>query len=78
MTDAVHAAGGLHCDADPALRAVRVPPGLGPDWPRSRRSRRAKMSGEDIERTIEDFANCAALAREAGYDGVEIMGSEDT
>ncbi len=35
-----------------------------------------EMSGDDIERTIEDFANCAALAREAGYDGVEIMGSE--
>ncbi|MGK5643614.1 NADPH-dependent 2,4-dienoyl-CoA reductase, partial [Streptomyces sp. URMC 126] len=25
---------------------------------------------------IEDFARCAALARSAGYDGVEIMGSE--
>ncbi|MCH8112951.1 MAG: FAD-dependent oxidoreductase [Proteobacteria bacterium] len=25
---------------------------------------------------IEDFVNCAALARDAGYDGVEIMGSE--
>jgi 2,4-dienoyl-CoA reductase (NADPH2) len=30
----------------------------------------------DIARTIEDFAVTAALAREAGYDGVEIMGSE--
>ncbi|WP_136658919.1 NADPH-dependent 2,4-dienoyl-CoA reductase [Nitratireductor sp. XY-223] len=29
-----------------------------------------------IEKQIADFANCAALAREAGYDGVEIMGSE--
>ncbi len=29
-----------------------------------------------IEKQISDFANCAALAREAGYDGVEIMGSE--
>ncbi len=34
------------------------------------------MTEADIERTIEDFARCAALAREAGYDGVEIMGSE--
>lgn len=25
---------------------------------------------------IEDFAHCAQLAREAGYDGVEVMGSE--
>lgn len=29
-----------------------------------------------IEKQIADFANCATLAREAGYDGVEIMGSE--
>ena len=29
-----------------------------------------------IKRTIRDFAKCAALSREAGYDGVEIMGSE--
>ncbi|TVQ46550.1 MAG: crotonase/enoyl-CoA hydratase family protein [Gammaproteobacteria bacterium] len=35
-----------------------------------------ELSGEDIERTIEDFVRCAELAREAGYDGVEIMGSE--
>ena len=34
------------------------------------------MTEEDIWRTIEDFANCAALAKEAGYDGVEVMGSE--
>lgn len=35
-----------------------------------------EMTAADIERTIEDYARCAALAREAGYDGVEIMGSE--
>ncbi len=29
-----------------------------------------------VRRTINDFASSAALAREAGYDGVEIMGSE--
>ena len=34
------------------------------------------LSGEEIERQIADFAACASLAREAGYDGVEIMGSE--
>ncbi len=34
------------------------------------------LSHEEVLQTIEDFANCAALAREAGYDGVEIMGSE--
>jgi 2,4-dienoyl-CoA reductase (NADPH2) len=35
-----------------------------------------EMSEEDIERTIKDYVNCALLAKEAGYDGVEIMGSE--
>lgn len=35
-----------------------------------------EMSEKKILRTIEDFAKCASLAREAGYDGVEIMGSE--
>lgn len=35
-----------------------------------------EMSRRLIGATINDFANCAALAREAGYDGVEIMGSE--
>ena len=30
----------------------------------------------DVDGTIDDFARSAALAREAGYDGVEIMGSE--
>lgn len=35
-----------------------------------------EMSHEDIERTITDFVNCAYLAKEAGYDGVEVMGSE--
>ena len=34
------------------------------------------MSQRLIRATIDDFANAAALSREAGYDGVEIMGSE--
>ncbi len=34
------------------------------------------LSQRGIRKTIADFAACAALAREAGYDGVEIMGSE--
>jgi 2,4-dienoyl-CoA reductase (NADPH2) len=29
-----------------------------------------------IERQIRAFVRCAKLAREAGYDGVEVMGSE--
>ncbi|CAI5744466.1 unnamed protein product [Peronospora destructor] len=35
-----------------------------------------ELSSFAVKRTIRDYANCAALAREAGYDGVEIMGSE--
>jgi 2,4-dienoyl-CoA reductase (NADPH2) len=34
------------------------------------------LSSRGIEATIADFVHCAQLAREAGYDGVEIMGSE--
>ena len=34
------------------------------------------LSSDEIEQLIEDFANCSVLAQEAGYDGVEIMGSE--
>ncbi|MGL1889512.1 MAG: NADPH-dependent 2,4-dienoyl-CoA reductase, partial [Reichenbachiella sp.] len=35
-----------------------------------------KMSKWTIARTIQDFADSAYLAKYAGYDGVEIMGSE--
>jgi 2,4-dienoyl-CoA reductase (NADPH2) len=31
---------------------------------------------EEIQTTIQDFAKCASRAEEAGYDGIEIMGSE--
>lgn len=34
------------------------------------------LSHDEILQLIEDFAHCAQLAREAGYDGVEVMGSE--
>jgi 2,4-dienoyl-CoA reductase (NADPH2) len=34
------------------------------------------MSAKTVERTVADFARAAVLAREAGYDAVEIMGSE--
>lgn len=35
-----------------------------------------EMSHEQIEQTIDDYIHCAQLAQKAGYDGVEIMGSE--
>lgn len=34
------------------------------------------LSTWGVGKTIRDFANCAKLAKKAGYDGVEIMGSE--
>ena len=34
------------------------------------------LSGRGVERQISAFVRCAELAREAGYDGVEVMGSE--
>ncbi|MGA7053219.1 MAG: NADPH-dependent 2,4-dienoyl-CoA reductase [Mycobacterium sp.] len=34
------------------------------------------LSSRGVRATVADFARCARLAREAGYDGVEIMGSE--
>ena len=35
-----------------------------------------ELTSEQVETTIADFVRCARLAQQAGYDGVEIMGSE--
>ena len=34
------------------------------------------MTTKDVEQTVKDFAHAAKLAKRAGYDGVELMGSE--
>ncbi|MFL1905154.1 FAD-dependent oxidoreductase [Streptomyces tauricus] len=34
------------------------------------------LTDDEVEQTIDDYARTARLARSAGYDGVEIMGSE--
>lgn len=34
------------------------------------------LSSRGVEATVADFVRCARLARDGGYDGVEIMGSE--
>lgn len=36
----------------------------------------AVLSDLDVRRTLDDFVRCARLARDAGFDGVELMGSE--
>lgn len=36
----------------------------------------AALSARDVEKTIDDFVRASCLAKEAGYDGVEVMGSE--
>src|SRR5512134_397345 len=46
-----------------------VKSGINPNTPR-------ELTEAEIQKTIADFAASAALARHAGYDGVEIMGSE--
>jgi 2,4-dienoyl-CoA reductase (NADPH2) len=79
VTDAVHAEGGrialqiLHTGRygyhpfSVAPSRIRSP--ITPFTPR-------ELSARGIERQIRAFVRCARLAREAGYDGVEVMGSE--
>ena len=79
IPSAVHEAGGRIClqvlhagrygkhAKTVAPSAVKSP--INPVVPR-------EMSAAEIERTLDAFAASASLAREAGYDGVEVMGSE--
>jgi len=79
VTDAVHAAGGKICMQilhfgryayHPELvapSAIKAP--INPFRPHA-------LTTEEVEQTIEDFVRAASLAQSAGYDGVEIMGSE--
>ena len=79
VTEAVHAEGGhiclqiLHAGRyaySPDLvapSALQAP--INPFVPR-------ELRGEEIERQIDDYVRCAQLAQQAGYDGVEVMGSE--
>lgn len=79
VTDAVHAAGGriamqiLHFGRYAYHRDLVAPSALqapiSPFVPNA-------LTAEQVEQTVEDFVRCAELARRAGYDGVEIMGSE--
>ena len=79
LTRAVQAAGGKLClqllhagryamhPFAQAPSAIRAP--ISPITPRA-------MSARQVENTIRAFVHSAELARDAGYDGVEVMGSE--
>jgi len=79
ITEAVHAEGGkialqiLHTGRygyQPfCVAPSRIQSPISPFTPR-------ELSAGGIERQIKAFVRCARLAREAGYDGVEVMGSE--
>lgn len=79
VTEAVHAEGGriamqiLH-----AGRYAYHPLCVAPSAIKSPISwfKPRALSGRGVERTISAFVNCAKRAQDAGYDGVEIMGSE--
>ncbi|MDH5211803.1 MAG: NADPH-dependent 2,4-dienoyl-CoA reductase, partial [Betaproteobacteria bacterium] len=76
---AVHAAGGrialqvLHSGRygfhKNTVAPSAVKSGINPNAPRA-------LAADEIQKTIAAFAASAALAREAGYDGIEVMGSE--
>ena len=79
VTDAVHAEGGkLAMQILHAGRYAYHPFAVAPSAIKSPISpfRPRELSSSGVERQIRAFVRCAELAREAGYDGVEIMGSE--
>ncbi|GLH72710.1 NADPH-dependent 2,4-dienoyl-CoA reductase [Geothrix limicola] len=79
VTEAVHAAGGkialqiLH-----GGRYSYHPLSVGPSSVKSPITpfKPRELSARGVRATIRDYARCALLAQRAGYDGVEIMGSE--
>ncbi|WP_256841993.1 NADPH-dependent 2,4-dienoyl-CoA reductase [Ornithinimicrobium cryptoxanthini] len=79
VTDAVHAWDGkialqiLHAGRySYHPLSVSASAGKSPITPFSARA----LTGRGVRATVAAYARCARLAQEAGYDGVEIMGSE--
>jgi 2,4-dienoyl-CoA reductase (NADPH2) len=79
VTDAVHAEGGaialqiLH-----AGRYGYTPLNVSASATKSPITpfKAGALSARGVERTIDDYVEAARLARRAGYDGIEVMGSE--
>jgi 2,4-dienoyl-CoA reductase (NADPH2) len=79
ITDAVHEAGGKIClQILHTGRYSRTENLIAPSPIQAPINRYVphEASEEQILQQIEDFANFAAFCQQAGYDGVEIMGSE--
>ncbi len=79
VTDAVHAAGGKICmQLLHAGRYAMTPASVAPSAIQSPITRFCphELTDAEVEQQIEDYVNASALAKEAGYDGVEVMGSE--
>jgi 2,4-dienoyl-CoA reductase (NADPH2) len=79
VTEAVHEAGGRICmQILHTGRYAYHPFPVAPTALRApiNRFKPRELSSDGVRDQISDFVNCAALAQEAGYDGVEIMGSE--
>ncbi|MCJ8160695.1 NADPH-dependent 2,4-dienoyl-CoA reductase [Acinetobacter zhairhuonensis] len=79
ITQAVHDAGGkialqiLHTGRYSYQKEIVAPSAIqAPINP----SRPKELTSAEVQQTIDDFVNCAKLSQYAGYDGVEIMGSE--
>ncbi|WP_431784902.1 FAD-dependent oxidoreductase [Streptomyces chumphonensis] len=79
VTDAVHREGGrIACQLLHFGRYAHHPDLVAPSALQAPISAHVPhaLTDAEIEQTIDDFARAAELARGAGYDGVEIMGSE--
>ncbi|MFC9394612.1 FAD-dependent oxidoreductase [Streptomyces sp. NPDC057027] len=79
ITDAVHAEGGRIAMQILHFGRYAYHPGLvGPSPLKAPISPFVpnELTDAEVEQTVEDYARCAELAKEAGYDGVEVMGSE--